>query len=685
MSETTWNDPKQTPRDGKATPSQRPVAVFTGQHKSFRVQKDRLVMGSVESADIRLVGEGVSPIHAVLEIGADRKAVLYDLASDSGVFVNGAKGVTWTLKAGDSVTIGYHTLKFSLEDAASTRAQSVPDAEGRQLFMNPEEDLAALLLQDSRGVSEIFDYRPTSARALEVVMSWYGTILDVEHFVDQKAVTIGNARKNDFGIPAILSAGTGGAFSLVEHEGGSFTLNLDPKMSGVVQREGRLERVENLLKQGGGVTRIPIKQGEFAKVSVGNIDFYLSFTAAPPRLKRRKLLDNDPFFMKIMLSSLLLTVLLIIALSSLKVPDKLDAEQVPERIATILYQPEKYDFHPIPQFKPKEPEKVQTPKPPEPPKKVKIDITPKKVTQPAPKTMIVKAPTQKQAPKEVVKAKPEPKTVGASHAQAEAKEGKGARAKGAEGTRGSPTAAKNDEHQVKAQGPKSTGGGGTTTSQSKSPDNGNVDLLKDAGTKIQNLLGASAARLGKGGNKLEGFGGFTTQGQGGLAIAGTGKGGGGNANTLVGGLADSGNGGGRVGTGQGAAGNGEGIVGGRSRVVIQAGGGGESVVSGEIDPGAINAAIQEHMDEFRNCYNREVNADESALSGTIVTDTELGSSGRVTNSGIASSSFQYANSKHQGNVERCVAGVMKRIQFPLPEGSGTVEFRFPFKFSTASK
>ena len=75
---------------------------------------------------------------------------------------------------------------------------------------------------------------------------------------------------------------------------------------------------------------------------------------------------------------------------------------------------------------------------------------------------------------------------------------------------------------------------------------------------------------------------FLSVGNGGLAISGAGKGGGGDANTTLGGTGNKGRGGGRVGTGLGAAGNGTGIVGGQSRMVIRSGGPEEAVVMGAI-------------------------------------------------------------------------------------------------------
>jgi hypothetical protein len=124
----------------------------------------------------------------------------------------------------------------------------------------------------------------------------------------------------------------------------------------------------------------------------------------------------------------------------------------------------------------------------------------------------------------------------------------------------------------------------------------------------------------------------------------------------------------------GAAGKGTGIIGGGSRVALRLGGDGEGVVMGSMDTSAIAAAIEAHKDAFRYCYEKEVNAGAPKLAGTITTTSVIGSSGRITEAGLKSTTMNNAN------VERCVLGVLKRIDFPIPQG-GTVQFTFPFKFA----
>jgi outer membrane biosynthesis protein TonB len=657
--------------------------------KLYKFDKDRIVLGSVVSADLRLTGDGVSPIHAVLEVSYDAegkvKAVIFDLASDTGVFVNDKKVVSQKLVNEDKITIGRHRVTFSLEELNRTSGKDrIRETEGRALFLNPKEDLAPLNLVDERQVIEIFDYRPASKRALEIVMSWCDVILNVQHFVNEKSITVGGSRKSDFGIPT----GSSGQMKIVTQEGGGFVLNLDNSMKGVMQSSGDLRNLDEIREQANsGSAQIPIGNNDFAKISIGEVDFYFSFTAAPPRLKRRRLFERDPFFLKIFSFSMIFTVLFMITLSRVKLPKSIDADQVPDRIATILYQPEKFMRpppvpvpKPKPTEKPKPEPKVEVPPPPKPvPKQtVKVTIKPKppEPKKPIPKVMNVAPEPKKPVPPKPPSATAQPSNKNKPAPKAAAKEGEGARAKGAEGSRGEKNLKKTKVKVTSADRPSPKNGDKGATGDSQIEDEGNVDILKGAGGRIQNILGNSAGHLGEGSKKLRGFGNFSTGGSGGLALSGGGTGGGGDAETTLGGLGKKGSGMGRVGTGKGAAGNGHGMIGSDARVSIRSDGPEEAVVSGSIDRDAVAAAIAAHRDEFRLCYEREINAEHPTLSGEVATSFVIGASGHVSQAGVESSSL------HSPPAERCILKVLKRIDFPMPNGGGVVEVHYPFKFSS---
>ncbi len=553
---------------------------------------------------------------------------------------------------------------------------------------DPREDLRAELLGssfDAEPIEEIFDHSPSSKLALEAVLSWRSSILDVQHFHEDREVRVGSSMKNDFAIPSLLTSDPHGLAVL---SGDKVILKIDSKMSGVVKRNGKLERIEEL-RQSGAIPPsgdLVFGQDDFARINIATrkpdapLSFYISRTSAPPRVKRDRILARDPFFFRIITASLALSALTVFSLSKMSVPENIQAEQIPERIATLLSQPEKFSAKPktraeIAQIVQKATSQVEEKKKPAPEPAVKITLTPSaQVTPTAVPSTFTVAP-QKDQKESKGSAQALSKNGGKARAESAAKEGEGARSKGKEGTRGSTKSKVAGTPQNQATRASAEGGEGRGKGNSQVPGFGNVDLLAGSETKIVNLFGNSGANLGKGGDQVKGFGGFTTVGKNGLALSGSGSGGGGTAETLAGGLGNQGVGGGRVGTGYGAAGTGNGIVGGKSRVSIRSGGPEEAVVMGSIDASAVEAALLAHRDEFRLCYEREINAENPSMQGRVSTSFVIGSSGSVNQAGVKSTTLKNAN------VERCILGVIKRIAFPIPKGAGTVEVSYPFKFS----
>ncbi len=632
-----------------------------GRDRVVRVQKERVVLGSLGSADVRVSGPGVSPIHAVIEISPDSKYMIYDLASESGLHVNGLPVVSGALQPNDEIRLGEVRIRFSIIDLTESK-----------------EDLSALLLENAEDVREIFDYSPSSKQAVEVVMSWANTILDIKHFGTAGQVTIGPGRDADFAIPGSLTHSDASRTVIVSCESEEFILHLDPKMTGVIFRSGKIQRVAELTSKG---TQVKLGRTDFAKLELGEIHFYISSTQSPPKLKSSRGGARDPLFFRIVSGSLLLSAISIFSMFQMKIPQTLETEQIPDRIATVIFQPEKYQLTPKASERLKklsEQVKSLEKKPePKPTTVIKIDPNQTKPPQEIPKEMTAQTPDKANVTK---KQAASGKKAGAKASQKQAKEGEGARAKGKEGTRGQKNAKLTGTHQDKANRPSPEGGTGAGAGNSQAPGPGNVDLFKDVGSRIENLLGNSAEKLGKGGEKLKGFGGFTTQGNGGLGLSGEGSGGGGNAETTLGGLGKKGIGGGRVGTGQGAAGSGAGIVGGKARVELRTGGAEETVVMGAIDADAVEAALMAHKDEFRLCYEKRINADTPKLSGRIGLSFVIGSSGRVNQAGVESTTINYPDPSQKGLLEGCVIDVIKRIDFPKPRGGGVVQVNYPFKY-----
>jgi outer membrane biosynthesis protein TonB/pSer/pThr/pTyr-binding forkhead associated (FHA) protein len=649
------------------------------QKKTYKVNKKRLVIGSALSSDIRIQQNAVSNVHAVVEMDEQGHTHIYDMASETGVFVNGKKVLNEELKDGDEVKIGFGTLTYKRVQIADAQAMSpgtsrTSGSGARTLFYDSKEDFRPLILEDERNVIQIFDYPASTEQALQVVMYWGDVILDVKHLVDAKEVTIGEGRDATFCVPGMHST-----HPLVSFEGAAAQLQFTGDMEGVV-RSGR--QVIPLAKLGSN--RFHLKQADQAKVQFRDITFFISYSPVPPHLKRQRVLERDPFYFRIWFSSLAFTGALIFLLGNFEVPKQLETEELPPRVATIIF---KQEIKPPPTPKPTPvptPKAEATPRPTPAPEKPKPTPapTPKPQPKPTPPPAPPKpAPTPKPIPmktkpnvtpqKLVQQVKGDPKTPAGGDA------GAGARAKGNEGAAGRPDARKAPVAQSRGRPNAGAANAGAKSTQTTvATGQGNVEaLFSDIGGNINKNMAAMAKGAAGAAGGIRGTGqNFDTQGSGGLGAVGSGSGGGGTSQNVAG-LGTEGVGFGATGSGKGRIGEGGNMDGfGSGRPNVQVGNASETIILGGLDKSIIDEYIKRHMRQIRNCYEKELSGSKG-LAGRISTRFVISGSGRVTQAGVESSSMGNAT------VESCLTGVLKRIVFPEPLGGGIVEVSYPFSFT----
>jgi len=648
--------------------------------KTYKVNKKRLVIGSALSSDIRIQQNAVSNVHAVVEMDDKGNAEIFDMASETGLFVNDKKIVSQMLRDGDEVKVGFATLAF--KKVAVSEASSGSPAEkvrttgsGRKLFYDAKEDFRPLILEDERNIIQIFDYPSAGELCLQVVMYWGSTILEVEHVVDNTSVTVGEGKKASFLVP-----GLDADHELVSFDGPSAVVQLTDLMKGVVRTGSRMVPLGELESK-----RLVLKKDDLAKIQLKEVTFFLSYTPVPPHLRRQRVLERDPLYLRIFFTSLLLTVALLAALTFTVVKKPLEPEEVPPPIVVKIFQP----IPPPPVVK-TPPPKVEEKKP-EPPKPV-VEKKPEP-PKPKPKPVVTKptlvkptvAPTKpvpaKQLPAEVKSTphpeptKPAPPAKTPSPAKPNGgSQGAGAKAAGDEGKKGAPNKPKADLHQNDSRGNPNT----KTATKSQVQGPGNVEaMFSDLGGSISKSMAAGSAGAHAAGANLKGFGNTTTEGNGGLGQIGDGSGGGGNSRNSQG-LSDHGFGEGKIGNGLGAIGKGGNLSGsGYGRPTIEVGSASETVVMGGLDRSVIDEYIRRHMPQLRACYEQQLNSATGRLAGRIATRFVISGTGRVSQAGVTTSSI--GNAK----VEGCVLGVLKNIVFPEPLGGGTVEVDYPFSFTPA--
>ncbi len=410
-----------------------------GVQYSAEFTKDKIVLGRVLSADLRLDDSRVSRIHALLEIrGSD--LLITDLASTHGTFVNGEKIVESRLKFGDTIALGGVTLKlekgsgqasnvgapasatqgdrtqtsldigldFDSDTVVSDRRDS-PDRRKQDTFQkerrsddrrsgdrrveqrkgerrkkdvpinHPDRRVAGSERRKPREVERrvgdrrkndrrVFDItslerriedrrerkndedmlpeeleaafvQPDHARELEVTALWGDHILDVSNYADPITLNVGEAPENQYIIP---SEGIPYEFPLVTiGEDTTAHLAFTDQMTGTVRVRDSIYRLQDLpgeqfVRKSGGYYTVPLRQDDFAKVAIGNINFFILHVKPAPRVRPAPMLEKDGLLFRTMVGSALLTFLTILGLSFLPEPKPVTIEMIPERFAKIV-------------------------------------------------------------------------------------------------------------------------------------------------------------------------------------------------------------------------------------------------------------------------------------------------------------------------------------------------------------
>jgi hypothetical protein len=600
---------------------------------------ESITIGSGPAAMMRVVGSGMSELHAVINVGEDGIARLIDLGA--GCQVNGAPAHSVALRGGDIITLGQTTLVFSssLDDERTDPLITAPwSAESVEAFAGERgEDVLAMLMRwgTARGDAGI---DRSGGRVLEVAEVWGDTIVDVKHFPSgARPVTAGAAVGHRWRIlgrpiawvPAsfaklawMLGPTASEAaeewrsefytptdslphdnFSLFVHEGDGWVCRFSEKWTGFVDRGEERQPFADLIASGaataigGGLYSIPVTEDSRILLDTGEVIFFGQLTWPGRRVIAGLTESVDYPFLGVMAFMGFLFAMVSTLVYSAPPPAGTDIVEIPDRFAEVmLRQPE-----------------------PEP----EIPPTAHRQDEPDPLD-------------EGVAAKEEEGKVGKRDAEMEV--------------------ARGNKVEIQRQ----------ELNREIAENAGVLGVIGDD-SALSGVFGSSALNS----DLLGGVGGLigakgNQRGVNGLGSRGGGLGGGGTADTL-GGVGTRGRGGGDASYGQGPA------SGPRPEGDIS-GIGGAPIIVGALDRSLIDAVVKAHMNQFRYCYQRELNRDPS-LAGKITVKFVIAGDGSVSRASIKQSTMGNAA------VESCLTGRFMKLNFPEPKGNGIVIVSYPFMFA----
>lgn len=625
----------------------------------------RHLIGRSESCDFIVISDVVSSVHAVLEI-TPQGTKIFDMNSRNGTFVNGEKVIAGAINLGDTLTLG--NLDFTFEAYApapdlppvldvlepvkgqasvlktnSSEAASLPKTPSPvtevevpyivyPLSSDPNSDYSEYIFEDKDELYPIFKYE-LNKTAVEVIILFKDNVYSVDYLPSKDGtykITGLMKKNNELEFPYLAKEEK---VPFIEMSSGNCLVHQ-------LHQYDMLYLSDNDVKVS-EVGNVNLQDTDIVKLSNGDLEIYVRKVSAPPKVKAAPFFRRDKDLRKYIALVVFLIMIPIVSLQFVTVEEKENVPD-PERIATILYK-QKLKVNTNKTVEKTEKRKIEK-KQKSKPKKVALKKTePKKSANPLKSTkskrVVKKAPGNKEAPKkQVVKKVDKPLPKKSERVSKNVSKSRASKTRNQKQVRFSPT--------------------NTATA-------GNVDVYKSI-----NFKSTVNSLMAKGGS-LRGAKVATSSGS--TSLSDTSISGGveniknatvnGNVGSLTGATV------GKIGTTKGAGGLSA------KTGVYTAGIPSETVVLGSMDPDVIRRILRENIPQFRSCYQRELNRNNSKdISGSIRLVFTIGASGAVSRAGVDGQTALPAN------VKRCVVGVLRGIQFPSPLGGGTVDVKQPFNF-----
>ncbi len=649
------------------------------------VGKGRILIGRSESCDVIINHEAVSAIHAVMEI-LDSKAIIYDMNSTNGSYVNDDRVIVKEISVGDHVRFADVELIFktynpidslppvldTLEPAqgpASTILPEVPAVQVKKelpkapvastvppkapslsenslpsvvypLASDPKAEFSEYIFEDKEVLYPIFKY-DSAKQAVEVIILFKDQVFSVDYLPEKNGTFYMSGlfeKDNEVEFPYL---GRTEKIPFVDIRSGTITLQTLPGYDVLVLGDKR-KTTEHV------ATSIDLQPQDIVRLSKEDLQIYVRQVQSPPSVAHAPVFKRDPDLRKYLLLFLFLTIAFSIGLNLIPADEdekKKEEDLAPERLARILYK------QPLSVAKTKAVEKSPVKE---------------KTAQKAPDKEAVK----KEVPKEPQKVVKKPDVMDIKHPSNKPDPGKKTAkekqvVKKAITPPKRPTPPKpSSAAPAKAQAQAAPGG---ATSQLAMKTAGHVEVYKSA--DFSSTVSTMVAKGGSLSNvSTKGAVGSVGSLSGAGSVSGTGTG---SVKTAtissdVGSLTGAADG--KLGESAGA----EGLS--SKKAIYTAGIPAETVVLGSMDPDVIRRILMENLPQFRYCYQKELERNGLEVSGVVKLNFVIGASGNVSAAGVD------GGSDIPADVKRCVVGVLKGISFPEPMGGGTVEVKQPMNF-----
>jgi hypothetical protein len=627
------------------------LKVFRGDElvRSEQFNREIIKIGRLASAHLCLDDEKISRIHSVIEVAPDGAISIIDMGSAEGTFVNGKKVSRGALRMGDQITVGGLRIIVEPPDAptvnevqpAANHAVAAPHAAAprpngkaaahvvgaapapapasepaRAPAAVPAVAAAAKPAPEAPrrpalrpAAAEVEDLSGESDLGVELRILWGDSLLDAGTFVKPRApVLVGETPRCTMRLEGLPAA----ELPVLRFEDGEYRFTFQRGMTGVVAEKAGRQSFSELVRAKKaaqdekieGAYWIPVPQAGAVRAEIGS---HLAIEARP---KKPQAVKGAPVWERINYQFLNLFLILFFIQAGFMVA----ANNFP------------YDTDVIADDLFKNPSRMAK--------------------------FIIKPPEPQKKP-------PGPKGEGKKDDPGEMAE----RHKGDEGQMG-----KKDAPKTNAR------------SAPKAIDPNAKEIVKRTG-----LLGVLGSRGSAGLSTVFGTGGLggdlkgavgnmfgpvvgDSYGLGGLGIRGSGRGGGGQGETIgIGAVGTKGRGGGLGSYGTGVGGLGK--KGDRDVNVAT----GPATVMGSIDKELVRKVIQDHAAQIRYCYEQQL-AVNPKLQGKVSIKWIIQADGSATNAQVEGGATTLEDDK----VHACMISRIQSWAFPKPKGGGIAVITYPW-------
>ncbi|MCK5074669.1 MAG: FHA domain-containing protein, partial [Bacteriovoracaceae bacterium] len=336
----------------------------------------RKLLGSSESCEIVLPYPGISPIHAVIEIG-EESFKIYDMNSATGVLINGQKILSGELKLNDSLSFGKNEFKFEKsqlrDDIPSVLSSDLPPIIGsdippgarqqnvlpgipgtrrekRQipktpklpaepkvptveypLTKDPNAAFSEYIFEDADQLYPIFKY-DVQKSAVEIIIIHKEQIYTVDYLPLKNGMfnLVGNgAKKRDVEYPYLGKMEKCPFVEISEEDISIYPLSGYDCM--ILSDDIGSKEVKD-------PSSISLRHNDILRFAKQDIQIFVRRTETPPEVEPAPFFRRDQEFKKYLVLTFLFVFLFLGVTSIVTVDKELEDEKNPERIATVLYK-----------------------------------------------------------------------------------------------------------------------------------------------------------------------------------------------------------------------------------------------------------------------------------------------------------------------------------------------------------